>query len=120
MSRLAELEQEISTEVRRLLDRLAVFTPQRLAAPAPPYASRAAAVHALAQRFVDITADLEGAASVPSLLWVDELVVVDQLAVTHQDLRFALEAHRNRNDPEMSQRLTDLLADVRRIRVAVG
>ena len=53
MSLAHELEVEIIAEVRRLVDRLALLTSQRLAAPAPPYTSRAEAAHALAQRFVD-------------------------------------------------------------------
>jgi hypothetical protein len=114
-----EVEHEISTQVRRLSERLAVLSAQRLAMPAPPYGSRAAAVHALAQRFVDMTAELEGAAA-STLPWVDELSVVDQLTVTHQDFLRALEVNCRPHPTAVSGRLTDLLSEVRRVRAAIG
>jgi hypothetical protein len=119
VSRPQDLEQEIRAEVRRLVDRLATLSVERLTAPAPPYASVAAAAHTLAQRFVNVTADLEGNDAVPCLPWVDELVVADQLAVTAQDFRAAWDARRDDAPRVDDRRLTDLLKEVRRVRFAV-
>jgi hypothetical protein len=118
VSPAAELEAKIAAEVRRLVDRLATLTTTRLAEPAPPYASRATAAHALAQRFVDVTADVEDHAPIPSLPWIDELTVADQLAVTAQDLQTALAA-RDVSGATNIARLTELLEDIRRVRAAV-
>ena len=119
MSRPQELEEQIRAEVRRLVDRLATLTAERLTAPAPPYDSSAAAAHTLAQRFVDVTADLEGNDAVPRLPYVDELVVADQLAVTVQDFRAAWDARRD-NVPHLDDgRLVALLNEVRRVLAAV-
>ena len=117
MSLSHQLQAQITAEVRRLVDRLAVLTAERLAAPAPPYASKAAAAHALAQRFVDVTADLEGNAPIPPLPWVDELAVADQLAVTAQDLISALAV--NGASPVDNRSLAQLLDEVQRVRAAV-
>jgi hypothetical protein len=117
VSPAAQLEAQIATEVRRLVDRLATLTSTRLAEPAPPYASRAAAAHALAQHLVDVTAALENR-TIPVLPWIDELTVADQLAVTAQDLQTALAA----GEPSATNtpgQLSDLLEDVRRVRAAV-
>jgi hypothetical protein len=114
VSPAAQLEAQITTEVRRLVDRLATLTGTRLAESAPPYASRAAAAHALAQHLVDVTAALENR-TIPALPWIDELTVADQLAVTAQDLRTVLAA----GDPPAADTLTELLEEVRRVRAAV-
>ena len=119
MSPANDLAFEISTEVRRLVDRLAVLTTRRLTEAAPPYASVAAAGHALAQRFVDATAPLEGRAPIQVLPWVDDLAVADQLSVTAYDLRQALAARSDDLAPADARPLVDLLDEVRRVRAAV-
>jgi hypothetical protein len=119
VSRAEDLDREITTEVRRLVDRLSLLTAPRLTAPAPPYASRATAAHALAQRFVDVTfaieGGIEGHRATPALPWVDEFTVADQLAVVANDLRQAMRAN-PRPDVEP---LADLLDELRRVRAAV-
>jgi hypothetical protein len=119
VSRAEDLELEITTEVRRLVERLSLLTAPRLTAPAPPYASRATAAHALAQRFVDVTFDIEGGiegeGATPTLPWVDELTVADQLAVVAGDLREVM-----RTNPRAHvEPLADLLDEIRRVRTAV-
>jgi hypothetical protein len=118
VSRAELLELEIATEVRRLVERLSQLTAPRLAAPAPPYPSRAAAAHALAQRFVDVTAAIEDHSPTPRLPWVDELTAADQLAVTANDFRYSLAARPN-IPATLAADLADLLAEVRRVRAAV-
>jgi hypothetical protein len=115
VSRAEDVELEIITEARRLAERLSLLTATRLAAPAPPYASRAAAAHALAQRFVDVTAAIEGLPT-SRLPWVDEFTVADQLTVTANDLQRAIGAsvHRPAVEP-----LADLLDELRRVRGAI-
>jgi hypothetical protein len=72
----------LAREARSLVERLRVWTPQRWAASAPPYGTRADVVHHLAQSFV--TAAGETDRPLPHL--DSDLGLPDQLAVTADDL----------------------------------
>jgi hypothetical protein len=72
----------LAREARSLVDRLRLWTPQRWAAAAPPYATRADLAHHLAQSFV--TAAGETTRPLPRL--DSDLALPDQLAVTADDL----------------------------------
>jgi hypothetical protein len=72
----------LAREARSLVERLRLWTPQRWAAAAPPYASRADLVHHLAQAFVARTGETE----LPLPRLDTDLVLPDQLAVTADDL----------------------------------
>ena len=69
-------------EARSLVERLRLWTPQRWAAAAPPYGTRADLAHHLAQSFV--TAAGETTTPLPRL--DSDLALPDQLAVTADDL----------------------------------
>ncbi len=91
MDPLASGAQDLADHVDRLADRLRSLSDVRLARPLPPYASRAEAAHALAQRLADAAARLEGlpVRPVPRL---HDLAVGDQVAVTGHDLVSAARA----------------------------
>jgi hypothetical protein len=72
----------LAREARSLVERLRVWTPQRWAASAPPYGTRADVVHHLAQSFV--TAAGETDRPLPHL--DSDLGLPDQLAVSSDDL----------------------------------
>ena len=72
----------LAREARSLVERLRLWTPERWAAAAPPYETRADVVHHLAQSFV--TATGETTRPLPRL--DTDLVLPDQLAVTADDL----------------------------------
>ena len=73
-------------ESRSLVQRLRLWTATRYAAAAPPFPTRGALVHHLAQTLADLAADLEGAPrrTLPRL--DTDLALADQLAVTSDDL----------------------------------
>jgi hypothetical protein len=72
----------LAREARSLVERLRLWTPQRWAAAAPPYGTRADLAHHLAQSFV--TAAGETDRPLPRL--DGDLTLPDQLAVTADDL----------------------------------
>lgn len=76
---------QVRTELDRVVDRLRSMPLTRLAAPWPPYASRAAGARALAQRLADRAADVGGwpRHRVPD---AGDAAVGDQVAVTGADL----------------------------------
>lgn len=76
----------MAKEVISLVQRLRLFTPARWAAAALPWGSRADLVRHLAQALADEAASLEcePRRALPAL--VPDLLVVDQLAVTGDDL----------------------------------
>ena len=76
----------LAKEVDSLVQRLRLFTPDRWAAAAGPWGSRADLVRHLAQDLADAAAALEGGPQhrLPALR--PDLLVADQLAVTGDDL----------------------------------
>ena len=72
----------LAREARSLVERLRLWTPQRWAAAAPPYATRADLAFHLAQSFVTAAGETER--PLPRL--DSDLVLPDQLAVTADDL----------------------------------
>jgi hypothetical protein len=76
----------LTREARSLVQRLRLWTPQRWAAAAPPYASRGELVHHLAQSFADAAAALEGESPRVLPRLDSDLALPDQLAVTADDL----------------------------------
>lgn len=106
-------------EVRRVAERLRSMSVERLCRGFPPYASRAAAALALAQRLADAAEELEAEAqgrqpvrrAVPDL---GPLVVGDQVAVTGEDLAAAAEVLA---DPD--ERVTGCLAALGELRRAL-
>jgi hypothetical protein len=79
---VADAAELLAREARSLVERLRLWTPQRWAAAAPPYPTRADLVHHLAQSFVD--AAQETTKPLPRL--ETDLALPDQLAVTADDL----------------------------------
>jgi hypothetical protein len=79
---VADAAELLAREARSLVDRLRLWTPQRWAAAAPPYGTRADLAHHLAQSFV--TAAGETTKPLPRL--DSDLALPDQLAVTADDL----------------------------------
>ena len=80
---------ELGRDIERVADRLRGLSEARLAAAAPPHASRAAAARATAQVLADAAAGLEAGGGLP--LWRELPVLVDlsagdQVAVTGHDL----------------------------------
>jgi hypothetical protein len=85
------LRDEIAADVRRVADRLRSLSQSRLAAPAPPYASRADAARAAAQALADAAQGLAERACGPEPSWrplplLSDFAVGDQVAVTGRDL----------------------------------
>lgn len=75
----------VEAELARVVDRLRSMSLARLAAPLPPYDSRADAAREIAQRLADAAADLAGDVRRPVPRLGDQ-VVGDQVAVTGHDL----------------------------------
>lgn len=96
-------------ELDRVVDRLRSMPLARLAAPWPPYASRAAGARALAQRLADRAADLAGWPRHP-VPDVGDAAVGDQVAVTGRDL-LALEPG--------ADHLAAVAADLREVRLSL-
>ena len=82
---------ELGRDIERVSDRLRGLSEARLAAAAPPHASRAAAARATAQTLADAAAGLEAGVDPASPTWrtlpeLSDLAAGDQLAVTGHDL----------------------------------
>lgn len=82
---------ELGRDIERVSDRLRGLSTARLAAAAPPHASRAAAARATAQTLADGAAGLEARRDPVEPPWrvlpeLDDLMVGDQVAVTGHDL----------------------------------
>ena len=80
-----DVQDDISTEVRRVTDRLRTCALSALSAPVDGWPSRAEAAYDTALALVRATAALEGA-PVRALPRVADTVVADQLAVCAADL----------------------------------
>jgi len=76
----------LAKEVASLVQRLRLFTPARWAAAAQPWGSRADLARHLAQALADEAAGLEGEPARVLPVLSPDLLVVDQLAVTGNDL----------------------------------
>ena len=83
---VADARALLRRESRSLVQRLRLWTPARYAAAAPPFTTRGALVHHLAQALADAAADLEGARRRPLPRLDTDLALADQLAVTSDDL----------------------------------
>jgi hypothetical protein len=79
---VSDAAELLAREARSLVERLRLWTPQRWAAAAPPYGTRADVAHHLAQWL----ADRAGEAPVRLPRLDSDLVLPDQLAVTADDL----------------------------------
>jgi hypothetical protein len=89
--------QRLAGEIARVSDRLRTLSLDRLSGPLPPYASRAEAGRALAQRLADAAQGIEGRGSGEPPSWrevprLGDHAAGDQVAVTGQDLLAALAA----------------------------
>lgn len=73
-------------ELAVLVQRLRLWTPSRWAAACPPWGTRADAVRHLAQWCADLAAAHEGSGRRELPVLSPDLLVVDQLAVTADDL----------------------------------
>jgi hypothetical protein len=87
----AALSDELAADVRRVADRLRSLSQSRLAAPAPPHASRADACRDAAQALADAAQGVAERASATEPRWrtlprLSDLAVGDEVAVTGQDL----------------------------------
>ena len=76
----------LEKEIGSLVQRLRLWTPQRWAAAADPWGTRADLARHLAQWFADAAADLEGEPHRALPVLQPDLLVADQLAVTGDDL----------------------------------
>ena len=76
----------LAKEVASLVQRLRLFTPARWAAAAQPWGSRADLARHLAQALADEAAGLEGEPARVLPVLSPDLLVIDQLAVTGNDL----------------------------------
>jgi hypothetical protein len=129
---------ELGRDIERVSDRLRGLSDARLAAVAPPYASRAAAARATAQVLADAAAGLEatdmpaghgaGSADVPVWRELPELIDLsagDQVAVTGHDLLAAAKSaapdehvwrrHGRRTAQEVLTDAAEALAALRRL-----
>jgi len=91
----ANLSERLAAEIVRVSDRLRTLSLSRLSVPFPPYASRAEAGRALAQRLADAAQGIEGRRSLEPPFWrevplLGDVAAGDQVAVTGQDLLAAL------------------------------
>lgn len=102
-------QEQVRTELERVVDRLRTMPLGRLDAPWPPYATRAEGARALAQRLADRAADLGGWPRHP-IPDVGDAAVGDQVAVTGADL-LAL-------DPSPDE-LAAVAADLREVRLSL-
>lgn len=87
----AALTGILAADLERSADRLRSLSQPRLAAAAPPYASRAAAARALAQLLADAACGLESREDPDPPAWrrlpeLGDLSAGDQVAVTGHDL----------------------------------
>jgi hypothetical protein len=118
----------LGRDVERFADRLRGLSDARLAAAAPPHASRAAAARATAQVLADATAGFEAGADPPD--WRDlpeltDLSAGDQVAVTGHDLLAAARSaapddhvwarHGRRTAHDVLTEAADALAALRRL-----
>jgi len=103
------VQEQVRTELDRVVDRLRTMPLARLDAAWAPYATRADGARALAQRLADRAADLGGSPRrvVPD---VGAAAVGDQVAVTGADL-LAL-------DPS-AEELAAVAADLREVRLSL-
>lgn len=81
----------LATDVRRVADRLRSLSLARLAAPVPPFSSRAEAGHRIAQVLADAAQGIEDRHEADEPPWrelpaLGDLAVGDQVTVTGQDL----------------------------------
>jgi hypothetical protein len=88
---------ELARDVDRVADRLRGLSQARLAAAAPPYASRAAQARATAQTLADASDSLEAGDDAGAPPWrtlpeLNDFAVSDQIAVTGHDLLAAAQA----------------------------
>jgi hypothetical protein len=91
-----DVRQELAREVDRVADRLRGLSQARLAAAAPPHASRAAAARATAQILADAAAGVEARQDPMAPTWralseLGDFGAGDQVAVTGHDLVAAAE-----------------------------
>jgi hypothetical protein len=120
----------LANDIRRVADRLRSLSAGRLAAPAPPFGSRAAAGRRAAQALADAAQGFEESGAAKSPRWralpaLSDFAVGDTVAVTGRDLIVA--ATGTRRDQQVWTRagrraaadvlfeLDALLADVRRV-----
>jgi hypothetical protein len=87
----------LATDVRRVADRLRSLSPARLAAQAPPHASRATAARVTAQVLADAAQGIEERDRDDEPIWrslptLHDFTVGDQVAVTGHDLLTAAAA----------------------------
>ncbi len=80
----------MSSDVRRVSDRLRILSEARLAGEVPGHRSRAGAGRAVAQRLADLAAGVEARAASVAPVWrvlphLPDLAVGDQVAVTGAD-----------------------------------
>ena len=83
---MQEPEQLLAKELTSLVRRLRLWTPQRWAAAADPWGTRADLVRHLAQWLADRCAEREGEPRRELPVLRPDLLVADQLAVTGDDL----------------------------------
>lgn len=98
-----EAAAELATEVRRVADRLRSLSQARLAAPAPPYPSRAAAARSVARLIAEAEQGIAARQGPVEPAWrglpdLGDLAVGDQLAVTGHDLLSVIEHVRPDDD----------------------
>jgi len=85
------VRDELTADVRRVVERLRTLSPAQLAAPAPPHPSRAAGGRAVAQALATAAQGIEDRMSPGEPHWrtlpeLADLAVGDQVAVTGHDL----------------------------------
>jgi hypothetical protein len=125
----ASLPERLATEITRVSERLRTLPLTRLSAPVPPYPSRAAAAHALAQRLAVAAQGIESRATPEPPAWREvprlaDHAAGDQVAVTGRDLLDALAAtgpdddvwtpNGPRRSSEVVEELIEALATLRR------
>jgi hypothetical protein len=121
---------ELARDVDRVADRLRNLSQARLAAAAPPHASRAAAGRVAAQTLADASAGLEARQDPAEPTWrtlpqLDDFAVGDQVAVTGHDLVAAAQGaapddhvwarHGRRTAQEVFSEAADALAALRHL-----
>ncbi len=85
------VRDELTADVRRVVERLRTLSPAQLAAPAPPHPSRAVGGRAVAQALATAVQGIEDRASPDEPHWrrlpeLADFAVGDQVAVTGHDL----------------------------------
>ena len=124
------LIRELGRDIERVSDRLRGLSEARLAAAAPPHASRAEAARATAQLFADAAAGLEARGEPAAPTWrtlpeLNDLAAGDQFAVTGHDLLAAAQQaapddhawapHGRRTAKDLLSDAADALAALRRL-----